>query len=102
MGSKISSAFQRNDSATEPDSVNANRSQNSNGKSQNNAEKVDMTEYSNNQAVFNCVLNPAMRKKKKIPSVLPPVPADTSATSGHNIGGHVTSGTKSATPFWKE
>ena len=66
-----------------------------------------MTEYSNNQAVFNCVLNPAMRKKKKIPSVLPPPPdGSTSTTSGIGsapTSGHVTTvGTKSATPFWKE
>ena len=51
-----------------------------------------MTEYSNNQAVFNCVLNPAMRKKKKIPSVLPPPPPTV-----HPVGGG-----KAATPFWKE
>ena len=54
-----------------------------------------MTEYSNNQAVFNCVLNPAMRKKKKIPSVLPPPPPGGVAPVP-NAGG------KSATPFWKE
>jgi len=106
--SKISSAFQRSD-VTETNSASAN-CQNRNGKSHNNSEKVDMTEYSNNQAVFNCVLNPAMRKKKKIPSVLPPPPLDgsTSTTSvsgqvsnGQATSGYLTSG-KSATPFWKE
>ena len=69
-----------------------------------------MTEYSNNQAVFNCVLNPAMRKKKKIPSVPPPPPLDGSTNTtgqvnnGQAISGFITSGTtgKSATPFWKE
>ena len=71
-----------------------------------------MTEYSNNQAVFNCVLNPAMRKKKKIPSVPPPPPdgssSTTSAVSGNDAGaisgsGHVTTrGIKASTPFWKE
>ena len=61
-----------------------------------NQEKMDMTEYSNNQAVFNCVLNPAMRKKKKIPSVLPPPPPGGVAPVNSNAGG------KSATPFWKE
>lgn len=50
-----------------------------------------MTEYSNNQAVFNCMLNPALKKKKKIPSVLPPPP-----------NGMVSSNNKATTPFWKE
>ena len=49
--------------------------------------KMAMTEYSNNQAVFNCMLNPALKKKKKIPSVLPPPPINSE---------------KAATPFWKE
>ena len=77
--SKISSSLQQDE-------------ENSREKSRQN-EKLDMTEYSNNQAVFNCVLNPAMRKKKKIPSVLPPPPPPV-----HPQGG----GGKSATPFWKE
>ena len=51
-------------------------------------DKMAMTEYSNNQAVFNCMLNPALKKKKKIPSVLPPPPGVTSE--------------KATTPFWKE
>jgi len=109
--SKISSAFQRSSDPTENGSSGTN-GQNRNGKSQNISEKVDMTEYSNNQAVFNCVLNPAMRKKKKIPSVPPPPPdgssSTTSAVSGHDAGaisgsGHVTTrGIKASTPFWKE
>ena len=57
----------------------------------NNQDKMAMTEYSNNQAVFNCMLNPALKKKKKIPSVLPPPP-----------NGMVSSNNKATTPFWKE
>ena len=60
-------------------------------------EKMDMTEYSNNQAVFNCVLNPAMRKKKKIPSVLPPPPPNAGTGTTPNAANG-----KAATPFWKE
>merc|ERR1711976_150352 len=93
--SKISSAFQRSD-VTDANTASAN-SQNRNGKSQNNSEKVDMTEYSNNQAVFNCVLNPAMRKKKKIPSVLPPPPPNAGTGTTPNAANG-----KAATPFWKE
>jgi hypothetical protein len=49
--------------------------------------------YSNNQAVFNCVLNgPALKKKKKIPSVLPAPPP----------GAALNPGVKAAIPFWKE
>ena len=81
--SKISSSLQPSDEET----VQA--------RTKRDHEKLDMTEYTNNQAVFNCVLNPAMRKKKKIPSVLPPPPPNSNAPVP-NAGG------KSATPFWKE
>lgn len=55
------------------------------------SEKLDMNEYCNNQAVFNCVLNPALRKKKKMPSRLPPAPPEPTSNQG-----------KMATPFWKQ
>ena len=77
--SKISSAFQRDEvEASSKPSQTKPSSQ----------DKMAMTEYSNNQAVFNCMLNPALKKKKKIPSVLPPPP---------NV-----SSNKATTPFWKE
>ena len=69
--SKISSAFQ----SDSQNSVNDLRNGAKTNGHRLNAEKVAMAEYCNNQAVFNCVLNPALRKKKKIPSVLPPPPA---------------------------
>ena len=81
--SKISSAFTRD----EVEASNSKPSQNTKHSS-SHQDKMAMTEYSNNQAVFNCMLNPALKKKKKIPSVLPPPP---------NV-----SSNKATTPFWKE
>lgn len=85
------------ESAVDHQSKTNKNGANLNGK-QRDSEKLDMNEYSNNQAVFNCVLNPALRKKKKIPSVLPPAPPPTAAAPASNI----TQGTKATTPFWKQ
>ncbi len=59
----------------------------------NGETKIGMAEYTNHQAVFNCALNPALKKKKKIPSVLPPPPG---------VNPNNPAGGKMATPFWKE
>ena len=79
--SKISNAFNKDSGENSAGIGNAGFSAENSGfkngakNGTRNPEKVAMAEYVNNQAVFNCVLNPALRKKKKIPSVLPPPPS---------------------------